>query len=391
MPLKRSNGKWQARIEAPLGLTQLYVESKHRFYKVDRNGYIRVSGYGTRKDAERAEQTLKDLAAEQERRLRNGEPVVPKTFGEVAAEYLESLRVKDTNPSTFASYEGTLRLHLLPHFGATKIAGIWAGDVDDYLLTKADYAPASRDVHVSVLQCVFKYAHRRKWVLAVPPMTRSKAKERPVKKDDYWTDEEVGRVLAVLHTEPILKSYLPLGLYTGMRPSELYGLKWPEVRFAEDKIRVIQQRVKAHHVRAPKGGFFRTIEMTPDARDLLLELQAGAKTSSGHVLQYRGKPLHYQAVRTALDRLILKAEVRRITPHKLRDTFSAWFLSHSGEIPALSEQLGHQSWTVTQRHYAHHSRERAQRVVRQIPRLSNTVSTHTPELQDASSRNQKGK
>jgi integrase len=50
---------------------------------------------------------------------------------------------------------------------------------------------------------------------------------------------------------------------------------------------------------------------------------------------------------------IAAAEVKRLTPHKLRHTFASLLLSRGVPIPKVSRLLGHRDSVITMKTYAH--------------------------------------
>lgn len=58
----------------------------------------------------------------------------------------------------------------------------------------------------------------------------------------------------------------------GMRPAELYGLRWSDLDVREDEVRVERQySAKSRLLRTPKNGLKRSIVLTAPAKATLLE------------------------------------------------------------------------------------------------------------------------
>ncbi len=61
--------------------------------------------------------------------------------------------------------------------------------------------------------------------------------------------------------------------FTGMRPAELYGLKWVDIDLRQDEIHVERQySPRTRTFELPKNGRTRIVVLTPPARDALLAL-----------------------------------------------------------------------------------------------------------------------
>jgi integrase len=71
-------------------------------------------------------------------------------------------------------------------------------------------------------------------------------------------------------SSPAYAAWLQVGAFTGLRPGELDGLRWPCVDFAADRIRVITQfNAKTRTFTLPKNGEKRDALLTPKAREAL--------------------------------------------------------------------------------------------------------------------------
>jgi integrase len=72
---------------------------------------------------------------------------------------------------------------------------------------------------------------------------------------------------------PQMRALLITGALTGMRPGELYELRWGDVDLARNRI-TVSRRVYHGVVDTPKNGRSKTIALPPPARDALMEQAA---------------------------------------------------------------------------------------------------------------------
>lgn len=199
-----------------------------------------LSGYRTRKDAERA---LADALS----KLDRGVFVAPtkQTFREfVEQEFLPSLR-PSVRPSTYYSYDRNLRLHVLPTIGSRRLADIDAAAlsalygrllVDGRKDQDAGKPLSARSVAyvATIVGKVFRQAQdwdriaRNPAERARPPKTAPSAARRA--QMVTWTGAEVARFLAAAqeHTDVHYAAWLML-VTTGLRRGELLGLRWSDV------------------------------------------------------------------------------------------------------------------------------------------------------------------
>lgn len=135
---------------------------------------------------------------------------------------------------------------------------------------------------------------------------------------------------------------------SGLRLSELTGLKWGQLARDDSAARVLG-----------KGSRFRTVPLTESAKSMLAEYRAacraqGVQTVSGAVLvSARGLPVGNRIIqRTVTDRLHGLGRRGKSSPHVLRHSFATHLLDNGADLMAVKEMLGHSSLSTTQK-YTH--------------------------------------
>ena len=154
----------------------------------------------------------------------------------------------------------------------------------------------------------------------------------------YLSPEEKAALLAVC--SPELRRIVLVALKTGMRKSELLFLRWLDVDFGANLIKI----------RKSKSGRMRFIPLHPDVRRVLNDLPVGGDfvfTSSGReVLSVDGW------VRTQFEAALDKEEIRNFKFHDLRHTFTSEMIMRGADLKTVSELLGHATTAMTER-YSH--------------------------------------
>ncbi|MCU0614012.1 MAG: site-specific integrase [Desulfobacterales bacterium] len=134
-----------------------------------------------------------------------------------------------------------------------------------------------------------------------------------------------------------------LALFTGMRRSEIFKLKWVDLDFDKGFITI----------RDPKGGRDESIPMNAMAEKILKNIQA--KDDNPYVFPGRKKGSHITEFRKSIDRIRKAAQLPKdFRPlHGLRHVYAS-MLASSGEVDmyTLQKLLTHKSPQMTQR-YAH--------------------------------------
>ncbi|NIO39472.1 MAG: tyrosine recombinase XerC [Burkholderiales bacterium] len=130
---------------------------------------------------------------------------------------------------------------------------------------------------------------------------------------------------------------------SGLRLSELTGLKSNDIDFDDATVRVVGKGGKTRIV--PVGRFaLRCL------KDWLAKREAIVKGQSAVLfLNHRGKPI---GARTVQHRLTMWSRKQGLTqdvhPHMLRHSFASHVLQSSGDLRAVQEMLGHASISTTQ-------------------------------------------
>lgn len=185
-----------------------------------------------------------------------------------------------------------------------------------------------------------------------------------VEDDDIrpYSQAEVGKMLAV--ASPWESAYLRLALGTGMRPEELFGLRWDCVTLADtpeaSSVRVARVHVYGEMVEAAKTqAGRRTIPLViPAAWEALRWLRADSALAGGCVLLNPRSRQPIMQTNGMNDRrgwwasLHRRAKVEFRSPKQTRHTFASTMLMRGESLLWVSKVLGHKKPTTTLSHYA---------------------------------------
>lgn len=134
---------------------------------------------------------------------------------------------------------------------------------------------------------------------------------------------------------------------TGLRASELTGLRDADVDLDRGELKVLGKRNKERKV--PFGE--ELAEMIRHYRDLRSDIPA---EDGSFFVRANGKPVYYgllyRVVHECLDRARVKSS--RKSPHVLRHSFATDMLNGGADLRAVQELLGHASLATTQK-YTH--------------------------------------
>ena len=328
---------------------------------------------GKRRQARRRGFPTKRAAQEELDRLRvavrNRAYVAPKRQTLAAFlvdDWLPAVKVK-LEPSTWASYERNLRLHVIPAIGGIQLQDLDPGHLNrlyaELLASgRKDTKPGGLSLRTvryiativgAALDDAVRWGRvvRNVARLADPPST-SAARSPEMKT---WSSQELARFLDLESADRYWPAWLFLAT-TGCRRGEALGLRWADVDLGGSRasIRqtitmVAQQIVVAPRTKTGKGRQIeldaRTVEVlrawkVRQAQERLL-LGVGY-ADHGLVFTYLdGRPYHPGRFSREFDRRVERHGLRRIRLHDLRHTWATLALEAGIPVEIVAERLGH--------------------------------------------------
>jgi integrase len=147
-----------------------------------------------------------------------------------------------------------------------------------------------------------------------------------------------------------LRMIVLIALTTGMRASEIFGLRWSDVMYNEGLLAV---RAKL------KGGKMRYAPMLPElAEELRLYMPKPGKKGNVRFIVNRDLIFPPKAeakgtrrrVESSFEDLLERAEIEDFRFHDLRHTFASWYMMNGGDLYELAKILGHSNIKMTERY-----------------------------------------
>jgi integrase len=305
--------------------------------------------------------------------VRHGVHVAPsksQTVAETAERWLKRVEADGRERTTVRQYRQHVNLHIVPRIGGIKLANLTPARVEtfrDDLLANMSRALA-RKVLTS-LKSLLKAA-KRSHLAAGASIGRHKRSERKLEVGrDIPTPEEIKRLLhAAAAAEIRPRTLLIVAIFTGLRASELRGLRWQDVDFKHGEIHVRQRADRYCVIGPPKSdSSVRSIDIGPRAVNALKEWKlACPKGDEGLVFPTEaGKIEHHANMLRSLAPVMVAAGLTdktgnpRYALHSLRHYFASWCINRTAdggrELPPknVQELLGHGSIVMTLDVYGH--------------------------------------
>ncbi len=327
----------------------------------DGGGVRRWRTFATKRDAE---DFLAKTIPEVRQRKR---AVVPVTLTVAAyAERWISLITHTVKPRTLESYASTLRLHLLPLFGAWRVQHLDKGGIKAMLADKLASGLSRNTVRIihATLRAMLRAAVDD-GIMPVNPaeklgrqlhlVTPKAVRQEEIKA---MTREQRQRFLTTAARET--PHYYPL-LFTlagtGIRLGEALALQWDDIDGFAREIRIVRSLSRGE-MGTPKAGHGRTVDLSEVLAETLWQLEQtctreaplmGCPTQPRWMFCTRvGTPMDESKVRRAMRHVLQEAKLPlHFSPHCLRHTYASLMLQQGESLTYVQRQLGHASINLT--------------------------------------------
>ena len=281
-------------------------------------------------------------------------------FFEAADEWLRHAEhERGVKPSTLVDYRSVVRSRLLPAFGGAPLEAIKPAAIDRWrrrLLADRRLSPRTVNKSLTILHGIMERA-RRVWKLPANPVAEvERARERYTGDFDFYSPEEVRALVCAAASERDGAMYLTAA-FAGLRRGELVALRWRDVDFGGEAIRV-RGSYSHGQVVTPKSGLVRTVPMVPDVAHALARLAAREWFTRDVDLVFPnavGEHIDASALRRRYVRAQEDAGLRRLRFHDLRHTFGSLAINRAS-IVQVKAWMGHADIDTTMRYLRHKSR-----------------------------------
>ena len=260
---------------------------------------------------------------------------------------------------TLESYRTGVEHHFLPTFGSRLVRSISTDDLVEWHRQQrasgaSDWSIRARWIAV---RGVLGFAARHS-MIPMSPADKLLPRERPGSgepRQRFLTREEMD---ALLENDGPALLVIAVGLFTGMRVSEVLGLWWEDIDFAEQKVRVrYQLSRKGERVPLKTKAAKRDVVLMDALAKLLRRhrLSERFSTDADFIFQSSAprKPMTYRALLGLFHAARETAGLDDVTFHALRHTFASILIAQGHDVQFVSRQLGHTKTSTTWDTYVH--------------------------------------
>lgn len=266
-----------------------------------------------------------------EKLIREGvSPTRPTTREGIIQEWLEEIKATRRH-STWIDYRS--RISRFAEWAGKRLLEMTADELGQYRVQRE--AMVSKATINGDLRCVSSFFSwcRRKRYMGINPVSEVSPYRTQQKLPGFLSKKEIDKLL---HNtlEPEWKAVFALGIYAGLRASEIARLKWEHIDYSRRLI-YVRGETKSYKERA--------IPLAKKLGKILEPLK-----QHGIVLGNRSKwALCHEA------NLRIREILGKGTLKDLRETFGSQLAMAGESIYKISVWMGHSSVNTTQKHYAH--------------------------------------
>lgn len=296
--------------------------------------------------------------------------------------FLKYLRYeKRVSPHTLTAYQNDLRQFekfISDTFPDETIDRAEHNVIRSWIISLVDSGMDAATVNrkIACLRTYYKFL-RVHGSLKKDPMTRIRVLKTRKRLPDFVREEHMKAVLDApekIHEEKTeqkgKKSETPFSLKrkqlviellygTGMRLSELIGLKETDIDLKNCVIKVLGKRNKERIIPFPQS----LVSLISEYRKLKKDAIRGSATDR-LIVTDNGVAAYPMMIYRIVKECLQEAGSKRKSPHILRHTYATHLLDRGAEINAVKDLLGHSSLAATQV-YTHNSMEKLRKIYEQ--------------------------
>ncbi len=309
------------------------------------------------------------------------EPAKIPTFAKTAEDWIQEKI--DRHPATVAGWRVHIRhLTKLDNLRLDRIDVTMIERVRDDLRTTLSAKTIS--AVLTTAAAIFKLAIRRGYATTNPAAIAERPRRtvaeltvggetperekglRAVRTDEVLSGDEIRKLLA--HADPgLYRTLFATVAATGMRPEEVYALRWTDVQFDDNQVFVRRSlswsrgpeeegRVRPKFYEPKTRSGYRTLPLPAALVTALRVWKMQCPPSEFDLVFCRvdGQPLHRSNVlRQGLYPALSRAKLRSANVKTLRHSYASGLIAAGAPITEVQHRLGHSNPAVTLQVYSH--------------------------------------
>ena len=293
------------------------------------------------------------------------------TLGEWMDKWLDEYMIFAIRESTLDSYRNITKNQVKKHIGHKPLSSLTTADIQRFYnkIKKEGRMKPKRDGSYELADSMVRKIHMmlhealdtavRERLIAKNPTNGTTIPKTNYPEKQILGDEQLETFLEEIKKEEYWCDFFYVEIMVGLRRGEICGLKWSDIDFSANKLRVERS------VGIKKGGGIsvgetktntgiRTIIMPPSVSEVLQRRKQTA-ISAWVFPSFLNpeQPIHPEAAYRKLKVILKHAELPMIRFHDLRHTFATHAMKGGVDAKTLSGILGHTNASFTLDTYTH--------------------------------------
>ena len=270
--------------------------------------------------------SLYDLVLEYKKRV--GISRCSSTIEDLIGEYLHSLEARRLSKSYIEATRRRIEKFAYDHEGE-KVGDITSEDIGKWLY-RLEVGDTTINHYRAALLQLFNFATKSNSISSNPVAVLEKIKTKSG-EIGILTPKEAARLL--IHSSPCIQAVVAIGLFAGLRRSEITKMTWEDIHFEKGFL-----EVKAKN---SKSAARRLVEIRPCLRAWLEPLR-----------QTHGKLMPTEMIyRRRLNDASKAAGIMNWPNNALRHSFASYHLAAFQDASALALEMGHSTTRMIFQHY----------------------------------------
>ncbi|MEM5535622.1 DUF3596 domain-containing protein [Neptuniibacter pectenicola] len=253
--------------------------------------------------------------------------------------------------STIRDYNSAVYHHLIPAFGSLTLDEIRKPDIDDWLDTVGSLSNKRINNILGPLRQTLKDAFYDELIDA-NPMDRFRNLRIESREPNPFTKDEIHQILEQLEGQS--KNLIQFAFGSGLRTSELIGLRWEDVDLNNNRIHVRIAIVRGIEKTTKTSSGQRSVDLQPEAKAALLD-QLKHTSNAKRVFHDPKTDAPWggdHIIRKRVWMAALKAaNITYRNPYQTRHTFASMLLSTGSNPLWVAQQMGHKDWGMIRKVY----------------------------------------
>jgi integrase len=290
-------------------------------------------------------------------------------MSEASESYINEVKNK-WSPSSVRTYNGFIKNYFIPVFKDKPLNKISSSDIQRFskMISGLDLTEKTKHNITTGLRSLFKWCVDKGYMEDYIFNDIPSYSQKPTRTRDFITVDEIKLLIPLIEYKPV-RDFIMFMTFTGLRISEVCGLRFCDINFHKHTLTVKNQiyhtkeSEKGYILINPKCNNISTIVLNKIAYSILEKQneKEGIKSDDFIFVDYNNEPYRKDGfVRFQFENAVEKMKekglidkAKNITFHSLRHSYASMLVHLNENIHTVQSLLRHKDFKLTYNTYAH--------------------------------------